>query len=130
MAKKTAKKTSSRKAASKVERIAPQGLPKGFEPIAGGGQSWPGKDGKPGDVLHGEIIEFDEFTQGKGKDKRTTQTAKIRTKDGAVFTIYESAGLRAIFEYEEGSEVFIRFLGFGDAKRGQNAPRLYEVGIK
>jgi hypothetical protein len=105
-------------------------LPKGFEPISGFGQAWPGEDAKVGDMLTGTITDFDEFETGTGKNKRTVQTMKVETSDGLVYTLYESSGLRALFEYEAGTEVAVIYDGMGRAKRGQNAPRLYRLAVK
>ena len=104
-------------------------LPKGFEAISGFGQAWPGDNATVGDMLTGEITEFDEFETGKGKNKRTVQTMKVEDSDGRVHTLYESSGLRALFEYEEGTKIAVIFDGMGRAKRGQNAPRLYRLGV-
>lgn len=105
-------------------------LPKGFEPISGFGQAWPGEDAKPNDSLVGTITEFDEFDTGKGRNKRTVQTMKVEDGEGRVHTLYESSGLRALFEYEIGTEIAVIFDGMGRAKRGQNAPRLYRLAVK
>lgn len=103
-------------------------LPKGFEPITGFGRSWPDDDTKPGDMIRGIMTEFDEFTTGTGKNKREVQTVKVETDDG-LLTLYESSGLRVLFEYEEGTEVAVIYDGMGRAKKGQNAPRLYRIGV-
>jgi len=80
-------------------------------------------------MVQGTVIEFDTIVVQRGKKKDDVQLAKLETKDG-VFTIWESAGLRALFEYEEGVEVAIIFDGMGRAKKGQNAPKLFRLGIK
>ena len=103
-------------------------LPKGFEPITGFGMGWPNDDTKKGDMIRGVMTDFDEFDTGKGKNKRTVQTVKVETDDG-LLTLYESSGLRVLFEYEEGTEIAVIFDGMGRAKRGQNAPRLYRIGV-
>jgi hypothetical protein len=116
------------KAAAKIT------VPRGYERIAGFGESWPGKEPKPGMTLEGTITEFGEFESSqkvRGKvEKRTVQTAKIEAKDGKLYTLYESAQLRGLFEYEAGCEVFIVFNGYGEAKRGQSAPKLFDVYIR
>lgn len=104
-------------------------LPKGFEPISGFGQAWPNDDTEIGDMLRGTLSDFDEFTTGKGKNKRDVQTVKVEDADGRVHTLYESAGLRPLFEFEEGTEVAVIFDGMGRKKKGQNAPRLYRLGV-
>ena len=104
-------------------------LPKGFEAISGFGQAWPNDDTEVGSLLTGEITEFDEFDTGTGKNKRTVQTMKVEDANGRVHTLYESSGLRALFEYEVGTRIAVIFDGMGRAKRGQNAPRLYRLGV-
>jgi hypothetical protein len=118
----------SKKARGKTARKVT--VPKGYERISGFGESWPGQDPEIGATLEGTITEFGDFETGKGKDKRTVQTAKIETKDGKIYTVYESARLRALFEYEEGTQVFLVYNGLGDAKRGQSAPKLFDVFVK
>ncbi len=104
-------------------------LPKGFQAISGFGQSWPNDDTKKGDMIVGAIIEFDEVDVKRGKKTETVQNMKLESKEGVVYTLWESAGLRPLFDYEEGSEVAIIFDGMGKAKAGQNAPRLYRLGV-
>ena len=104
-------------------------LPKGFEPISGFGISWPNDDIKKGAMLVGAIIEYDEVDVKRGGKTETVQNLKLETKEGEVFTLWKSAGLRPLFEYEEGTKVAVIFDGMGKAKRGQNAPRLYRLGI-
>lgn len=104
-------------------------LPKGYDAIGGFGTPWPNDNTQPGDMIQGTLTDFDEFTTGRGKEKRTTQTVKIETKDG-LFTFYESAGSRELFEYEEGTEVAIIFDGMGPKKKGRNPAKLYRIGVK
>lgn len=119
-----------RKTKRKTKKGKVTRLPKGFEAISGFGQSWPGEDATIGDMLVGSITDFDEFETGKGRNKRTVQTMKVEDGDGRVYTLYESSGLRALFEYEVGTEIAVIFEGMGRAKRGQNAPRLYRLAVK
>ena len=105
-------------------------LPKGYEAISGFGQSWPSDDTKAGDMIEGTITEFDEVDVKRGKKTTTVQNMKVETKEGQVHTLWESAGLRPLFEYEEGTIICVIFLGMGKAKRGQNPPRLYTLGVK
>lgn len=103
-------------------------LPKGYEAITGFGRNWPDEDTKSGDMIRGLMTEFDEFETGKGKNKRTVQTVKVETDDG-LLTLYESSGLRVLFEYEEGTEIAVIYDGKGKAKTGQSPPRLYRIGV-
>jgi hypothetical protein len=44
--------------------------------------------------------------------------------------VWESAGLRALFECNIGQEVYISFQGMGQPKKkGHSPPRLFEVGV-
>lgn len=127
MAARNAKK-SKRKVKAKA-KVSTTQLPKGYESIGGFGKSWPNEDTEVGELLEGTIIEFDEVDVKRGKRTDTVQTLKLETVDG-VFTIWESSGTRALFEYEEGTKVAIIFDGYGKAKRGQNAPKLFRIGVK
>jgi hypothetical protein len=80
-------------------------------------------------MVRGTVIEFDVVEVKRGKKKVEVEVAKLETLDGPVLTLWESAGLAPIFDYEEGVEVAIIFDGMGKAKRGQNAPRLYRIGV-
>lgn len=115
-------------AARKTRKKRATQLPKGFEPITGFGRSWPDDDTKAGALIRGVMTDFDEFETGKGKNKRTVQTVKVETDDG-LLTLYESSGLRVLFDYEEGTEIAVIYDGKGKAKRGQSAPRLYRIGV-
>jgi hypothetical protein len=54
----------------------------------------------------------------------------IEKPDGSRAAIWDSVGLRAVFECQIGDEVFIAFQGFAEAKPGKNAARLYEIGVR
>lgn len=106
-------------------------LPKGFTAITGFGESWPSDKTKVGDMLQGTLIEYDEITTTRDGKKTQVQQAKIETKDGKVFTIWESAGLRSLFEDDDYTdcEIAIIYDGLGKKKPGQNPPRLYRIGV-
>lgn len=119
-----------KKTGKKAAKQAPTTqLPKGFTPIARRGQSWPNENTRPGDMLVGIIIEFDEIEFSEGRKKRTTQIAKIETEKGEVFTFWESATSAPLFEYEEGTEVAIIFDGYGEKKKGRNPAKLFRIGV-
>lgn len=66
--------------------------------------------------------------RGKQEDRRCVD---ITQENGIPLTVWESAGLRVAFdEIEEGMEVYLEYLGLGDAKPGQNAPKLFTVGYQ
>ena len=114
------------------KKTATAELPKGFTAIGGFGKSWPNDDTEAGDAIQGVVIDYDSITvdrkRGKKIVKETVNNLKLETADGSVFTLWESAGLRALFEEDYTDvEVWIRFDGMGTAKRGQNAPKLYTL---
>ena len=123
-------KTKKKGKTTKAAKVSNTSLPKGFTPIAGRGQSWPNENTKPGDMIQGTIVEYDEVTVGTGKKKRDVQIAKIETPKGHVYTVWESAGNGALFEYEVETEVAIIFDGYGKAKGGNNPPKLFRMGVK
>lgn len=104
-------------------------VPKGYKAISSLPKSWPTEDTPIGDVVQGVILSYDEFEAGTGKNRRTQRTAKIETDEGIV-QIYESAGLKALFEYEEGTHCYIVYQGRGTAKKGRNPAKLFDVFVK
>lgn len=105
-------------------------LPKGFTAITGFGESWPGDNTKVGDMLRGTVIEYDEITTTRDGKKVQVQQCKIETKGGKVYTVWESAGLRGLFDDEDYTEceVAIIYRGLGKKQPGKNPPRLYHIG--
>lgn len=105
-------------------------LPKGYEAITRSNASWPNESTNVGDMLEAEILEFDTVKVKRGKKTESVDIARVETKEGATFTLWHSAGLAPIFEYEEGTNIAVIYDGIGQAKRGQNPPRLYRIGVK
>ena len=67
----------------------------------------------------------------RGKKMESARVCDVTVDDGKRYTVWESAGLMAAFdEISEGDEVHISFDGYGTAKKGQNAPKLYTVGYR
>lgn len=107
-------------------------LPKGFTAIGGFGKSWPNDETKNGEAIQGVVVEYDEITVPRKRGNKTVNekvnNLKLETGDGTVYTVWESAGLRALFEEDYTDvEVWIRFDGMGRKKRGQNPPKLFTV---
>jgi hypothetical protein len=82
-------------------------------------------------VLQGTWGKVRTITVKRGKKMEDAKVCDVETEDGKRYTVWESAGLRALFENaDEGTEVYIEFQGFGTAKKGQNAPKLYTVATR
>jgi len=119
--------------ARKKRQTAGSELPKGFTSIGGFGKSWPNDDTKKGQAICGVVLEYDSIIvtrkRGKKNVKETVQNMRLETDNGEVFTIWESAGLKTLFEEDYTDlEVWLRYDGLGKKKSGQNPPRLYTLG--
>lgn len=119
------------KAKSKVKakaKAAVHTLPSGFK-VIGRAPNW---DPEKNNVLEGERGETQEVTFDKGTRKERTQRLCIVQDDelGAV-TLWESSMLKDLFDQtEDGDVIRVEFLGYGEKKKGQNAPKLFSVGVK
>lgn len=103
-------------------------LPKGFQPIGGFGASWPSDDTKAGEMIRGIVTEYDEVTVTREGKKVQVENLKLEAEDGRIFTVWESAGNRALFENDYTEvDVAIRYDGLGPKKRGRNPARLYSI---
>lgn len=123
------KKTQTKKRQTRKKPAANVALPEGYTAVAGFGDSWPGTNPEVGATLIGEIVGYDEVEVRRGRKIEETNTMRVEDEDGKVWTVWESAGLRPLFEYEEGTHICIIFTGMGKAKKGQNAPKLYNIGV-
>lgn len=103
-------------------------LPKGFEAIGGFGQSWPNEDTKIGEAIQGEVVDYkyDIKTQHGKTDNMT-----VETKDGTVYTVWNSAGLKQFFDEDyTGVQVWLRFDGLGKKKGKRNPAKLFKTAYK
>lgn len=103
-------------------------LPNGYK-VIGRAPNW---DPEKNPVLEGERGATQEVTFDKGTKKERTQRLTIVNDEtlGNV-TLWESSTLRDFFDQtKDGDEIRVEFLGYGDAKKGQNAPKLFSVGVK
>jgi hypothetical protein len=103
-------------------------LPSGYK-VIGRAPNW---DPEKHPVLEGERGATQEVTFDKGTKKERTQRLTIVQDEtlGAV-TLWESSTLRDFFDQtNDGDNIRVEFLGFGDAKKGQNPPKLFSVGVK
>lgn len=109
-------------------------VPRGMRVLEGGyAKTW-NVDELP--VLEGEVREVPKtVTLNKGTKKETErQCVEVHTKGGERYTLWESAALGALFERlgvakDLPLNIWVAFKGLGVAKRGQNAPKLFDVAI-
>lgn len=120
-------------AQAKATRNSPQ-VPKGMKVLDGGyAKTWNVEE-LP--TLEGTVsAPPKEVTLNAGTKKETKrQCVEVKTKDGDRYTLWESAALGALFERLSVEKdlplrVWVAFKGFGTAKKGQNAPKLFDVAI-
>lgn len=116
------------KAATPARKRKPTGeLPAGFKPITGGfGLQWDFEDMPE---MQGVVQRMDRVEVGKGKNKREKGVMDVKTKDGAVYAVWESAALSPLFAaVNVGDEVYIRYIGQKDV--GQKQPmREFQAGF-
>jgi hypothetical protein len=67
---------------------------------------------------------------GTGKNKRESRVVTIKSDDGVLFDVWESAALRGFFEkIEDGMSVAIAFQGYRDIGRPQPM-KVFQAGIR
>lgn len=109
-------------------------VPKGMRMLEGGyAKTW-NVDEMP--ILQGEVSAVPKtVTLNAGTKKQTTrQCVEVRTADGERYTLWESAALTSLFERlsvekDLPLKIWVSFRGLGVAKKGQNAPKLFDVAI-
>ena len=123
------------KAKAKAKR-APRGasngnqsaVPAGFQRVEGFGLQWD-LDDMP--VLQGTWGKVRTITVKRGQKMEEQRVCDVETEDGKRYTVWESAMLSPLFnDCESGDDVYIAFEGFGKAKTGQNAPKLFTVATR
>lgn len=86
---------------------------------------------KEGESITGTMGEVKTVTLQQGKKQVERRCVEITTAKDERYTVWESAGLKTMFEdVEADSEVYIRYDGLGVAKRGQNAPKRFTVAVE
>ena len=117
-------------------------IPAGMKQLGGGyAPTW--KPEKAGDSIHGTVtsevrtVEFTNRKKVKGKmvdevtERRVMEVTTIDTEQR--YAVWESAALVELFDEVAGTgtgaNVYIRFDGLGEAKKGQNAPKLFTVAL-
>lgn len=118
---------------SSSSRNAPQ-VPKGMRVLEGGyAQQW---DVESMPVLEGQVRSVPKSViLNKGTKKETErQCVEVHATNGERYTLWESAALTALFERlsvekDLPLEIWVAYRGLGVAKKGQNAPKLFDVAI-
>lgn len=103
-------------------------LPNGYK-IIGRAPSW---DVEKNSVLEGERGAVSSITFDKGTKKERDQRIMIvQDKTLGAVTVWESSMLKDMFDQtSDGDTVRIEFLGYGEAKKGQQAAKLFSVAVK
>lgn len=93
-------------------------LPEGYTAIVGDrGEKW---DYEAHPVLEGVVEYVRTVEVGTGRNKREARIMSVRTADGRLFDVWESAALSEFFnQADEGTEVAIAFRGYVDVGRTQ-----------
>ncbi len=123
-----AKSTAKKGAAPKRETHRAQ-LPEGFEAIEGSfAPSW---DFDEMPVIQGEVTRLEYVETGVGRDRRTVRVMDIKTPSGERFAVWESAGLRPLFDRAgKGAIVAAAYTGEVEVKGRKQPMHGFQVGIK
>ena len=104
-------------------------LPEGYKTV-GRAPAW---DFEKHPVISGIRGETHEVVFNKGDKKKEQKRRTIIVEDtnlGPV-TVWESTMLAPFFDNtDDGDDVYIRFDGYGKAKKGMNAPKLFTTAVK
>lgn len=118
---------------AKAKQSASNGgnIPKGMKPITGGyAKTW---DVEEFDTIDGQAQEPKTVKLKQGGKEVERRCVEVKnTSDGERYTVWESAALANLFDAlaeQAPCRVYIRFTGYGKAKKGQNAPKLFESAI-
>jgi len=102
-------------------------LPSGFK-VIGRAPNW---DFEKNPIVVGTRGAEHEVVMDKGtKKERTIRNFILQEETLGAVTIWESSMLKQMFdETEEDQRIRIEFLGYGEAKKGQNAPKLFSCAV-
>ena len=106
-------------------KLTKSALPKGYTAISADAENhdW---DAEP--TLEGIIKRAPETVNLADGPRRVLHIEKA---NGDRVAVWESTGLRALFECSVGDKVFIAFTGLGVAKNKKHSPpRLFEIGVQ
>jgi hypothetical protein len=114
--------------ARKLAKSTSGNVPKGMKALSGSfAPSW---DCEKVPTLEGTFGPIKSVPIKQGSKTVERRCVEFTTNSGDRYTVWESAGLKTMFEeVESGTGVYIHFDGYGEAKKGQNAPKLFTVGI-
>lgn len=103
-------------------------LPDGYKTI---GRA-PGWDVEKHPVIKGERGPARDVVMNEGTKKEyETQTMVVVDEEIGAVTVWKSAMLADLFDStEEGDHIRIEFLGYGPAKKGQQAAKLFACAVK
>lgn len=120
------------KAAPKRNRSQPKisvAIPEGFQmPASAQVPNW---DYEKQKVLQGDAVSMRVIKKKKPRkgEAPTTRLLTVRDEDGNLHQVWESAGLRGLFdEVLQGGEVFIRYDGLGAKQKGKNQMKVFVTG--
>jgi hypothetical protein len=121
-------KTKTAAKATKAKNATETQLPVGYKPIRGFAERWD-YDAQP--AVEGEWGEVRTVEIKRGRKVEEGRVCDLVQDDGVSLAIWESAGLRGLFEQAEpGQRVYIRYDGLGTIRKaGQNPPKRFTVGI-
>jgi len=128
---------SAKASARKNDRKASQNsnVPRGMRLLEGGyAKTW-NVDELP--ELSGTVSNPPKsVTLNAGTKKETVrECVEVRTEDGERYTLWHSAALTPLFERlgeitdKKPLRIWVAFKGLGVAKKGQNAPKLFDVAV-
>lgn len=121
-------KAKAKATATRLAKTTSADVPKGMKALSGSfAPTWDPDKVNP---LQGTFGEPKTVPLKQGNKTVDRRCVEFTTNKGERFTVWESAGLKTMFEdVEPGTEVYIRFDGYGEAKKGQNAPKLFTVAV-
>jgi hypothetical protein len=121
-------KAKQKQSKAKQTKSASVKLPTGYK-VIGRAPAW---DVEKHPVIQGVRGKVKPVTVNRGTDDEyTTETMIINDHVLGRVTVWRSAFLEPLFEEtDDGDSVRVEFLGYGDAKKGQSAPKMFDVSTK
>lgn len=111
-------------------------VPKGFREISAHADShdWDEEPILIGVIRRIDVARVPSIQNPAVQEDRRVMHVETEDEHGVLTgereAVWESGGLRALFECKVGDRVYIEFTGFGEQKdKKKNPPRLYRVGV-
>ena len=85
-----------------------------------------------GDTFTGQLVQVDIVEFKRGRKTETSRIARFRKTDGEVISVWESAGLRNIFDYVNvimGHFFIVTYRGTIDVGKGKNPMKDFKLMI-